>query len=152
MVRRSQLRASDADREHTAERLRNAAADGRLLAEELERRLEIALCARTYGELSAVLADLPRETPSSPRRMPVRLRPATIVALVILFPVALAAAAAAFAAFVALLTLWTLAVTLAALFLGPRARALRAGPWAVGYRAYRGSIGPRTRRGPAPWL
>jgi hypothetical protein len=68
MARYSALRASDADREQVAERLRNAAADGRLLAEELEQRMAIALRARTYGELSAVISDLPRSRPDRRRR------------------------------------------------------------------------------------
>ena len=55
------LRASDADRELIAERLRKAALEGRLLAEELEQRLGAALRARTYGELDALVADLPAE-------------------------------------------------------------------------------------------
>jgi hypothetical protein len=38
----SELRAADADRERIAERLRQAAAEGRLTAEELEERLEVA--------------------------------------------------------------------------------------------------------------
>jgi uncharacterized membrane protein YdbT with pleckstrin-like domain len=59
MPQRNNLRASDADREHVAERLRQAAAEGRLLAEELEQRLGTALKARTYGELDGVVADLP---------------------------------------------------------------------------------------------
>jgi Domain of unknown function (DUF1707) len=59
MARRSALRASDVDREQVAERLRDAAADGRLLAEELEHRLGTALSARTYGELDPLIADLP---------------------------------------------------------------------------------------------
>jgi uncharacterized protein DUF1707 len=160
MVRRSALRASDADREHVAERLRNAAGEGRLLAEELEDRLEAAFSARTYGELGAVVSDLPREAPRSgrPSRIPVRLRPATIVALVILFPMALAIAAAAIVAVVALLAAWAVAVSLAALFLGPRARALR-GPWAVGCRAWQHRrIDHRDRRdrgvagSSTPWL
>ena len=153
MPRRSTLRASDADREWVAERLRNAAAEGRLLAEELEHRLEATFSARTYGELNAIVADLPREPHSGgpARRIPVRLRPATIAVLVVLFPVALAIAAAAVVAVVALLTAWAAAVTLAALFLGPRARLLRHGPWALGYRyARRGNR--RTLGGPAPWL
>jgi hypothetical protein len=53
-----------------------------------------------------------------------------------------------FVAFVALLTAWALAVSLAALFLGPRARTLRAGPW----RVYRAQMGYRGRRGSTPWL
>jgi hypothetical protein len=148
MARRSALRASDSDREYIAERLRNAAAEGRILAEELEHRLEATFAARTYGELNAVVADLPREDPRGGRpRIPVRLRPATIVALVVLFPMVLAIAAAAIVAVVALFTAWAVAVSLAALFLGPRARVLRRGPWALGYRY--------ARRGPGrtlgPW-
>jgi DUF1707 SHOCT-like domain len=136
MVRRSSLRASDADREFIAERLRDAAAEGRILHEELEHRLEATFAARTYGELNAVVADLPRESAagSRPNRIPLRLRPATIVALVVLFPMALALAAAVLVAVVALFTAWAVGVSLAALFLGPRARMLRCGPWALGYR------------------
>jgi Flp pilus assembly protein TadB len=61
MARRAVLRASDSDREHIAERLRKATVEGRLLAEELEARLGAAFTARTYGELDALVADLPRE-------------------------------------------------------------------------------------------
>ncbi len=147
MVRRSTLRASDADREYISERLRNAAAEGRILSEELEHRLEATFAARTYGELNAVVADLPREAPDSARpRIPLRLRPATVVALVILFPMALALAAAVLVAVVALFAAWAVGVSLAALFLGPRARMLRCGPWAVGYRYAR-----RGRRTLGPW-
>jgi hypothetical protein len=53
------LRASDADREQVAERLRHATAEGRLNAGELEERLQTLFAARTYGELDALLADLP---------------------------------------------------------------------------------------------
>jgi hypothetical protein len=60
MAQRARLRASDADREHVAERLRNATAEGRLLAEELDERLGTALRARTYGELDSLVADIPR--------------------------------------------------------------------------------------------
>jgi hypothetical protein len=59
MVRRSNVRASDADREQIADRLRKAAAEGRLLAEELEQRIEATFTARTYGELDALVDDLP---------------------------------------------------------------------------------------------
>ncbi len=59
MPRRSSIRASDADRESVAERLREAAGEGRILAHELEERLAKALRAQTYGDLDAVVADLP---------------------------------------------------------------------------------------------
>jgi hypothetical protein len=53
------LRASHEDRDRVVEMLRVAAGDGRLSAEELDERLERALSARTYGELSALVEDLP---------------------------------------------------------------------------------------------
>ncbi len=59
MARRHSLRASDSDRDGVAERLRAATAEGRLLAAELEQRLELALRARTYGELDELVVDLP---------------------------------------------------------------------------------------------
>ena len=147
------MKASDADREQTAEQLRDAAAEGRLLAEELEHRIGVALSARTYAELDAVVADLPRDRMmrKARRRTPIRLRPVTALALVVLFPVALALAAAAVMAVAALLIAWTVVATLAGLVLGPRARALGS-PWAVvGYQARR-----RRGRGAAggftPWI
>jgi len=54
-----ELRASHADRDQVVELLRVAAGDGRLSAEELDDRLERALTARTYAELTALTADLP---------------------------------------------------------------------------------------------
>ena len=59
MAQHAGFRASDEDREKVADRLRHAAAEGRLLASELEDRLATALRAKTYGELDAVVADLP---------------------------------------------------------------------------------------------
>jgi len=53
------LRASDADRERTAELLREHHAVGRLTAEEFNGRLEQAFAAKTLGELDELLADLP---------------------------------------------------------------------------------------------
>lgn len=53
------LRASDADRERTAEVLRQAVAEGRLDIIELEDRLERTFAAKTYGELALVTTDLP---------------------------------------------------------------------------------------------
>ena len=53
------LRVSHEDRDQVAEQLRVAAGDGRLTADELDERLETALTARTYGELEALLIDLP---------------------------------------------------------------------------------------------
>lgn len=70
MARSSSLRASDADRDAVAERLRQAAVEGRLEPHELEERLHTALRARTYGELDRVMIDLPRRTPPRTRPRP----------------------------------------------------------------------------------
>jgi len=59
--RRRNMRASDADREQVVERLRRAADDGRLFVDEFDQRLGQALNARTYGELDAIVGDLPPE-------------------------------------------------------------------------------------------
>jgi hypothetical protein len=53
------LRASDADRDAVVDRLRDAAAEGRLEPHELEQRVDRALRARSYGDLAELLADLP---------------------------------------------------------------------------------------------
>jgi Domain of unknown function (DUF1707) len=58
-VARSELRASHEDRNRVVEMLRVSAGDGRLTAEELDERLELAMTARTYGELARLVADLP---------------------------------------------------------------------------------------------
>ncbi|RJO69949.1 DUF1707 domain-containing protein [Nocardia panacis] len=53
------LRASDGDREKIVEQLRLAMNEGRLTVHEFDDRLQKVYAARTYGELSPVLADLP---------------------------------------------------------------------------------------------
>jgi hypothetical protein len=92
MTRRADLRASDAEREHVAGLLRRAAAEGRLAPEELEARLGVALSARTYGELDAVVADLPvarlpERHSSSLARRPIGLAIAAAVVLVTVFAI-----------------------------------------------------------------
>lgn len=57
-----EMRASDAERERVAERLRDAVAEGRLDMEEFEQRLEAAYTARTHGELEPLVSDLPAGT------------------------------------------------------------------------------------------
>ncbi|MGI8902082.1 MAG: DUF1707 SHOCT-like domain-containing protein [Solirubrobacteraceae bacterium] len=68
MATRGDLRASDADREQVADRLRRASTEGRLGADELDQRLGAALRARTYGELDAIVADLPGGRIAYPER------------------------------------------------------------------------------------
>ena len=60
-VARSDLRASHEDRDRVVELLRVSAGDGRLTAEELDERLELAMTARTYGELAKLVVDLPAD-------------------------------------------------------------------------------------------
>ena len=59
-----ELRASHADRDRVVEILRIAAGDGRISADELDQRLEVALTARTLRELAALTTDLP--APAAP--------------------------------------------------------------------------------------
>jgi hypothetical protein len=62
---RDALRASHEDRDDVVEQLRVAGGDGRLSAEELDERVGAALVARTYGELSSLIVDLPA-SPAGP--------------------------------------------------------------------------------------
>jgi hypothetical protein len=66
------LRASDDDRERTADRLRRAASEGRLTVDELEERLQAAYAARTQGELAPLVADVPAHEPGPRSRVAVR--------------------------------------------------------------------------------
>src|SRR4051812_50153652 len=66
------VRASDDDRERTAEQLRGAAAQGRISVDELEERLQAAYGARTQGELVPIVADLPAAVEHPAGRLPVR--------------------------------------------------------------------------------
>lgn len=56
----SGLRASDADREHVAEILREETAQGRLDVEESAHRLTAAYGATTKVQLEQLIADLPQ--------------------------------------------------------------------------------------------
>lgn len=72
-----ELRASDADREQTAELLRHAAGDGRLTVDELEDRLNETYTSRTHRDLERLTADIvgqhePRPLLGRAPRMPVR--------------------------------------------------------------------------------
>jgi hypothetical protein len=61
-----QLRASDADRDAAALRLRNAAVEGRIDDDELERRVGEVYSARWMGDLERLTADITPPPPPVP--------------------------------------------------------------------------------------
>ena len=152
MARRATLRASDSDREAVTERLRAAAADGRIVAEELEERLATALRARTYGELDVLVADLPRDqvarrggvTRANGRSM-WRMGPAAALAFLIVMPIAVAAVVAVVTIVFAMVTAWVCLAAIVWLALGHGRR------WYGPRRPNgRGRMGPPQGRGRGP--
>jgi hypothetical protein len=71
------LRASDADRDRTLALLAEAAADGRLTADEHTERVQRACAARTLGELAELTTDL-----AVPSAQPVRLDGGRVISAV----------------------------------------------------------------------
>lgn len=65
-----QLRVSDNEREQVAERLREAAGEGRLGLDELEDRITAVYSAKTYAELEPITRDLPAATGPGPATAP----------------------------------------------------------------------------------
>jgi hypothetical protein len=55
------IRASDADREHIVEILREAYSAGRLTLDEFDERTTLAFAAKTWGGLRDLTRDLPRQ-------------------------------------------------------------------------------------------
>jgi len=115
------MRASDADRERVAERLREAATEGRLLTDELEQRLETAFAARTYGQLEGVLHDLPgRALTRRPQRSGSALVAPALAILAV--PLVLAAIAAVVFVVTGVLAVWMLWIAAGWWFFGPHRR------------------------------
>jgi hypothetical protein len=54
-----ELRAGDVDRDRTITRLREAYAEGRLSNDEFRQRMDLAQQSRTFGDLDALVTDLP---------------------------------------------------------------------------------------------
>lgn len=79
-------RASDADRDHTAARLRDAVGEGRLTLAEADDRIAAAYTAVHHHELAALTADLP--APPPPPAPPARHRPPVLP--IVLFVLAVA--------------------------------------------------------------
>jgi hypothetical protein len=136
---RAGLRASDVDRDHVVERLRRAAAEGRLLTEELEHRVGAALSARTYGQLESLLQDLPgpRLLPRR-RRRPARRWVLIALAVAIGLPLAIAAIALVAQLVIGAVAVWWLWVAAGWLLFGRRGR--RYVPWSAwrGCTSWRG--------------
>ncbi len=59
IIRDPNLRASDADRDAAADRLRQHHTDGRLDQDEFQERLDKCFAAKTIGDLSELTRDLP---------------------------------------------------------------------------------------------
>ena len=64
---RGRLRTSHADREQVIDVLKAAFVQGRLTKDELGMRAGLALASRTYGELTAITADIPAARGDHPR-------------------------------------------------------------------------------------
>ncbi|HLH66412.1 MAG TPA: DUF1707 domain-containing protein [Solirubrobacteraceae bacterium] len=147
-MHRRHLRASDAERDEIVERLRRAATEGRIAADELEQRVSEALKARTYGELEATVADLPRERRPPERLGAGRARGAASLALTVarrspcLAICALPIVAAAALVLLAITISWAV-LMVAMMVLGVRHRAPR-GPWMY-TRQHQVIYGPRRR-------
>jgi hypothetical protein len=162
MARRAILRASDADRESVAERLRQATAEGRLLASELEHRLGAALSARTYGELDELVADLPRDAAArraQPQQSLARLRSIPPLALILLAPVLLALAIVVVVIVASLAIVWAIALALGWWLLGGHRRGRYAARYGrYGARYVRAAHGcrrmhdSRAGAGPGSWI
>jgi hypothetical protein len=120
MSKRATLRASDADREHIAERLRKAATEGRLVTEELEHRLGAALSARTYGELEPLVADLPREVATRRRQSMSVPTPAVVVGVLLVMPVAVAVVVSVMVLVASMFALWVVVAVIAMWMFGRR--------------------------------
>jgi Domain of unknown function (DUF1707) len=75
-VGRDGMRAGDADRRRVADQLRTALEEGRLDLHEYDERLQLAYAAKTYGDLDALLTDLPAAAappvPAGPAAVPAR--------------------------------------------------------------------------------
>lgn len=146
------LRASDADREEIVTRLHKAATEGRIASDELEQRVAAALKARTYADLDATVADLPRQPSRRPGR-DVRRRPTAGWALTVvkqyplLLVLALPVVAVTAAMILAATVMWAVLMVVV-MVLGGRPRPPR-GPWMYtrSCRAYR----PPQRRPRSYW-
>ena len=97
IVRDSELRVSDAERREVADALAEQYGEGRLDQAELEERVEVAMAAKTRGDLAGLLADFPRpegrpEPLPQHRHGPGRLLVVAFVVLAVLASTSMASA------------------------------------------------------------
>jgi Domain of unknown function (DUF1707) len=64
----AEIRASDEERQQTADRLREHFAAGRLSLDEFEERLRVVYASKTRGDLDATTSDLPPPAPPAVSR------------------------------------------------------------------------------------
>ncbi|MGZ4177572.1 MAG: DUF1707 SHOCT-like domain-containing protein [Solirubrobacteraceae bacterium] len=148
--KRANLRASDADRDHTVSLLHKAATEGRIAAEELEQRVSTALKARTYGELESTVADLPGGRARRPTRKPARRTTgswavAAVRANPILLLFAIPVVAVTVAMVIAATVIWAVLMIVVMVIGGGRRPRPPMGPWMYTRRGRH--YGP-PRRGP----
>ena len=70
------IRASDADREHVVEILREAYSAGRLSLDEFDERTTLAFAAKTWGGLRDLTRDLPQQAALEVSRPEPQVKPA----------------------------------------------------------------------------
>ncbi len=90
MMRNPNLRASDADRDATADRLRKHHTDGRLDQDDFQERLERCFAAKTVGELAELTRDLPDDTAQHQARGRTGLRLIGCLRMIPIVPIILA--------------------------------------------------------------
>jgi hypothetical protein len=149
--KRANLRASDADRDHTVSLLHKAATEGRIAAEELEQRVSTALKARTYGELEGTVADLPGARARRPARRPAQRTAgswalAAVRANPFLLLLAIPVVAVTVTMVIAATVIWAVLVV-AVMVIGGGRRRPPMGPWMYTRRGRGRGYGP-PRRGP----
>jgi hypothetical protein len=126
-----------------ADRLQRAAAEGRLLTEELEHRLEIALSARTYGQLDALVADLPGPPMVVRRDRRALAWVPPVLALAVAIPLVLAVVAAIVLAVTGVVAMWWVWLVVGWFVLGRHRRPFAGG---CGGRSFCSSHRSRARR------
>jgi hypothetical protein len=121
------MRIGDAERNEMSEMLSKHYSDGRLDAAEFQERLDKAMSAKTRGELSGLLADLPNlkapaeASPPPPVRHRPRVLRLVVLAVIVFWVLSLVAATSRFFWFGGLHLHWLL-ILLVVVFLWGRDR------------------------------